>query len=531
MIFGEIDVTEAKGCYLAHSQKTQTGRVPKGRLLDDELVQQLVNSGIKRITVAKLDPTDTHEDTAAHLLADALAGPGTRLSTARTGRVNLYATTTGLCCLTPELIVQANSITEAITIATLPANSWVPEGKMIATIKIIPYAVNTDQVHAAMQIFASDRMSVLSPSPKRAALIQTLTPAVTAKTLDKTHAVTEQRLRLRSADLISEQRCEHTVQALLKTIEHAQSENIDWLLIIGASAISDRDDIIPSAITQAGGTVDRYGIPVDPGNLLLLANLGQTTVIGLPGCARSARINGLDLILDRLACAQPITNAWLTSLSVGGLMTEIADRPKPRVNRAADPVINGLLLAAGLSRRAGEQNKLFYHYQGEPLLQHAAKALLQSGVKDIVAISGHQHERIYSHFKDSRIQCQHNPAYATGMASSLATGVSRLSRSDALVVCLADMPHVSSEVIDTLINAFRNNTRQSLFVPTYNGRRGNPVLISKIHFDTLLTLSGDAGARFLLHEYPEQVCEVEVDYPGILQDYDTPSELQQLKQD
>ncbi len=95
------------------------------------------------------------------------------------------------------------------------------------------------------------------------------------------------------------------LEELADAIRAAQAERADPILVFGASAITDRRDVIPAAIERAGGQVVYFGMPVDPGNLLLLGTLGGTSVIGLPGCARSPKLNGFDFVLWRLLAGLP----------------------------------------------------------------------------------------------------------------------------------------------------------------------------------------------------------------------------------
>ncbi len=102
------------------------------------------------------------------------------------------------------------------------------------------------------------------------------------------------------------------------------------VIVFGASALCDFDDVIPAAIRAAGGEVLRAGMPVDPGNLLVLGRLGETPVIGAPGCARSPKENGFDWVLDRLIAGLDVTSDDIAGMGVGGLLMEIPTRPQPR---------------------------------------------------------------------------------------------------------------------------------------------------------------------------------------------------------
>lgn len=528
MIFGSVDTRNSEGCYLAHSLRTPSGRVGKGTLITATIIEQLIDAGLCEIVVARLEANDVHEDTAAHSIASALCGSGVTVSSARTGRVNLHAEHDGLFLLDATTVQKANTVDPGITVATLPENQWVAKGRMVATVKIIPYAVASTHVERVIATVAAQPSAVAAASVKSAMLIQTRLPAMKESMLDKTRRVTEDRLVPRRAELREEIRCEHNTNDVCEALRQCLDQQPDWILLIGASAISDVADVIPSAVVRCGGTIDRYGIPVDPGNLMMLAHHGSTHIIGLPGCARSPRYNGLDMIIDRLACEVALSDDWLNGLSVGGLLTEIADRPEPRAAETGKRSVSALLLAAGSSQRAGSTNKLLSPCGEHTMVAQVAHALRESRVGRVLAVTGFEHDRVTEALVETGCDCHYNSRYSSGMASSVVAGVSQLIDSDALLVCLGDMPQVKAASLNALIHAYEQHDDKLIFVPTYHGERGNPVLFTRAFFDTLLTLQGDIGARRLVKEYPDQVLEVAVDDPGILQDYDTEEELARL---
>src|SRR5213078_3470370 len=240
-----------------------------------------------------------------------------------------------------------------------------------ATVKIIPFAVPESAVSEAAGFAAAGAplLRVAAFQPKQAALIQTRLPGLKESTLDKTRQVTEQRLSALASTLIAEERCGHDATELAPRIVAAIAGGADLVLVHGASAIVDRRDVIPEAIVKAGGRIDHFGMPVDPGNLLLLGHVGDIAVLGLPGCARSPKVNGFDWVLERLVAGLPVGSVEIMRMGSGGLLAEIPTRPLPRAEamRAAEPKaeakgagprIGALLLAAGQSRRMGGPNKL-----------------------------------------------------------------------------------------------------------------------------------------------------------------------------
>ena len=533
MFFGELPLDQAEGAILAHSYRSAKGqgKIRKGERLTKPLMAILQADGVTRVTVARLDDDDLHENQAALVIATALAGENTRLGQAATGRVNIHAVCDGLLAISKQVIHAINCIDESITVATLSPAARVAAGQIVATIKIITYAAASSNVDKAVAE-AGNSLIVHSFCGAKACLIQTKVSTTKDSVLDKTRTTTENRLLERQAILILEQRTAHSVSDLCAALEHAQSQTPDWILIFGASATSDRNDVVPAAIVQSGGSLVHFGMPVDPGNLFLLGNLGNSIVIGMPGCARSRKFNGVDKVLDKLSCGLPVTRDWIAGLGVGGLLQEIVDRPRPRVVAREQSSVSALLLGAGSSSRYGEANKLLVQWQGLPLIQHVLQTIAESDVSNILLVTGHEAGLVKNLLASiagvQGLRLLHNNAYSTGMASSLIKGVSALIDSDAIIVCLGDMPVVSSTVINELLDAFKKHPDKALYIPTYEGRRGNPVLIARQLYDSVLNLEGDTGARVLAKQFPDTVMEVPTDCAGILQDVDTPVDLDSL---
>jgi molybdenum cofactor cytidylyltransferase len=320
------------------------------------------------------------------------------------------------------------------------------------------------------------------------------------------------------------------------------------LLIHGASAILDRRDVIPAAIEMAGGRVDHFGMPVDPGNLLLLGHLGERVVLGLPGCARSPKVNGFDWVLERLVAGLPVGPAEIMRMGSGGLLAEIPSRPLPRAEArapAADkkqkerppgPRIGALLLAAGQSRRMGGPNKLLAEIPGStagsavPMVARVAQRLLASRARPIVAVLGNRADDIDAALGRLPVERVRNPDFADGLSTSLRRGLAALPQDlDGVVVCLGDMPLISGRHLDRLIAAFNPLEGRAIVVPTRHGKRGNPVLWAKRFFAEMARIAGDVGARHLIGEHAELVAEIEMDDDAILVDIDTPEALAALR--
>jgi molybdenum cofactor cytidylyltransferase len=529
--FGPVAIAEAKGAIVAHSVRAGGKLVRKGTVVSEADVDALRAAGIGDIVVARLEPGDVAEDEAAAALARAVAGKGIAVEPAFTGRSNLHAETAGVLLVDREGVERLNRVDEAVTFATLPAYRPVREGEMIGTIKIIPFAVAGEVQRAALAA-AKPLVSVAPFKLKRVALVSTQLPGLADKVIEKTVRITAARLAPMGAAILSDERVRHAVKPLSASIESALAERAEIVIVFGASAIADRRDVIPAAIVDAGGRIEHFGMPVDPGNLMLIGSVGAVPVIGAPGCARSPKENGFDWLLARLVAGLPVTREDVTALGVGGLLMEIVTRPQPREapQPAQAPRVAAIVLAAGRGTRMGTENKLLAELAGKPIVRHTVEAALASKARPVVVVSGHQGERIAGALKGLDVSFVPNPRFAEGLSTSLKAGLAALpSEIDAAAVMLGDMPEVAGALIDRLAAAIDPARGALIAVPVRNGKRGNPVVWSRRLFGDLARLEGDVGARHLIGLYADAVVEVPVEDEAAFVDVDTPEALALLR--
>jgi molybdenum cofactor cytidylyltransferase len=329
MKFGPTPIEEAEGAVLAHAVRIDGVAFKKGDILTRERRLALAAAGVTSVVAARLEPSDVGENDAALQLAKRLAGAHLRCSPAFTGRVNLFAQKAGLALIEAEAIDLVNSVDEAITVATLPRYRAVADGDMIATVKIIPFAIPGPTLEAALAVAPMGAIAVQPFQPMRIGVVSTTLPGLKASIVAKTLRVLEARLSPTGARIVSQEIVPHEAGPLAKALARI-IDGSDALVAFGASAITDRRDVIPAAIEAIGGRIERFGMPVDPGNLLLLAERLGIPIIGAPGCARSPKENGFDLVLQRVLARVPIRDADIRAMGLGGLLMEIPSRPQPR---------------------------------------------------------------------------------------------------------------------------------------------------------------------------------------------------------
>ena len=532
MKFGPVSPREAAGATAVHTIRQGALVLKKGTLIGPAEVQALEQAGIPQIVVARLEPGDVSEDEAAASIAAAVAGQGVRVDRAFTGRANLFAEDGGVLVVDREGIDRLNRVDEAITFATLPAFKPVVPGEMIATVKIIPFAVSDAARNAALAIAEPSFLNVAPYKIKKVGVISTLLPGLAGKVVDKTLKITQERLAPAGARIVAERRVPHEQAALAKAIDEVLNDGAELVVVFGASAIADRRDVIPAAVEAVGGRIEHFGMPVDPGNLMLIGTARGQPVIGAPGCARSPKENGFDWILMRLLAGLVVSRADITGMGVGGLLMEIVTRPQPREEavKADGRRVAAIILGAGRSTRMGGPNKLLAEIGGRPLVRIAAEEALASRASPVIVVTGHQREKVEAALQGLKAEHVHNPDFAEGLSTSLKAGLGAVpSDIDGAIVCLGDMPQVRAPLIDRLVAAFDPERGALVVVPSIDGKRGNPVVWSRRFFHELATLEGDVGARHLIARYPEAVVEVPVTDQAALVDVDTPEALSRVR--
>jgi molybdenum cofactor cytidylyltransferase len=435
--------------------------------------------------------------------------------------VNVYSTVEGLFIADKDAVDRLNRVDAAITLACLADHVPVRSGDMVATFKIIPLAVPGDKVEMACEVLSAATVFEVKPFAAHAvSLIATELPSLKPAVMDKTARVLERRLAPSGSRLVREKRVVHDADAVAGAIREAlmaTDREPRLVVVFGASAVIDAADVIPEAIRRADGEVIQVGMPVDPGNLLVLGRIGGIPVIGAPGCARSPKENGFDWVLDRILAGERPSALDISSMGVGGLLMEIQSRPRPRDIPAKKPAVicvAAILLAAGKASRMGEggPHKLLAEFDGLPLVRRSAEIAARSKASSVTVVTGHRRAEIEAALSELDVGLAHNADYASGMASSLVAGFSspQAKEADGILVMLADMPGVSVADLDMLIAAFRASSGQSIVRAVSHGKRGNPVVLPRPLYDAVLKLEGDVGARYIIETSEVPIVDVDI---------------------
>jgi len=581
VIFGPMPLDHALGAVLAHTQRCGAQVLRKGQVLDAAAIATLRGHGREEVIAARLEHGDVGEDQAADRLAEALLSPLVGRTRAATGRVNLLAEAPGLLLVDAARIHRLNAVDEALTVGTLPDATPVAARDMLATVKVIPFAVPGHTLAIAEQLArqgmgagsvggtgmggAGGAALRLAPfRPLRAGLVLTELPGIKASVLEGAVAATAARVRALTGTLLPPERCAHATGPIAAALGRLVGAGAELLLVAGASAVVDRRDVAPAGIVEAGGEILHFGMPVDPGNLLCVGRIGRLPALVLPGCARSPRLNGIDWVLWRIFAGLAVDGAWISRTGVGGLLKEAEGRPLPRSRAtgsvapapddAADPGsaadqggaahsdvpdapastlprarprVAVIVLAAGRSRRMAPRNKLLIAgHGGQAMVTRVVDQALGSVARPVLVVLGHQSAAVEQALAGRPVHLVHAPDYGDGLSASLRAGLAALpDDADAALVCLGDMPLVTARMLDRLIGAYDPDEGRTIVLPTFRGKQGNPMLWDRRWFAAMGAITGDVGARQLLAARAEHAVEVEIGEDAVLRDFDTPETL------
>jgi molybdenum cofactor cytidylyltransferase len=326
MQFGPIPLMQAEGKILAHNLAGTDGKrlLHKGKLLSAADLDLLHNYGCEEVYVAWLDPDDVDENVAAQRTGEAVSGTHLEMSRATAGRVNLKAAALGVLRIDTARLDAINQC-DGITIATLRANSVVTPRKIVATIKIIPYGVPESDVQSVVDRAAAGQpvIRIDALTPRTVGLVLHGSPGLhqrlAADFMPLQDRITALGSQVTAPDFVA-LGSPGVEQRLADSLQHMCRAGASLIILAGETAVMHRNDMLPRAVERAGGSIECVGAPVEPGNLMMLAYLGNVPVLSAPGCARNPRDNVVDHVIPRLLTGERLTRSDIIAMAHGGLL-------------------------------------------------------------------------------------------------------------------------------------------------------------------------------------------------------------------
>lgn len=318
----------AVGHILCHNLADAHGHkaFAKGRALRAEDLPRLEELGHRAVRVAILEPGDVHEDAAAARLAAAVAGEGVEATRPHAGRVNLRAAAVGPLAVDIAALLAINEL-DGLAVATAPAHSLARLGGTLATIKVIPFAIPEGDLRRAEELgrAAGGVLRVRPLRLRRVGVALVSSPAARVRVERGVYPAIETRVAELGGEVCARRSVPPAEGAVAEAVAALAAEGAELIIVAGETSVMDLEDVTPRGIRLAGGRIEHYGAPVEPGNLLLMAYLDSPVasplpVLGAPGCVRSRDANIVDLLLPRLMAGEQIRRRDIVALGHGGLL-------------------------------------------------------------------------------------------------------------------------------------------------------------------------------------------------------------------
>jgi len=528
MKFGPVPVQKLKGSIVGHSHHLEEQVIRKGTVLDDSHIEIFERAGFTEVVVAVLEEDDIVENIAAQKIARLLCGSGVEISKPIAGRCNIRSSVKGVLDFDSQKLEDLNVLDWRVTVASKHRYSTVQANQVIATIKIIPYAIPQELMDQIMGM-VSELFAIMSFQKHRAAMVVSYFNQISDNQRQRSIDAQSTRLQDLGSSLDRVVDCEHRLDTVADSLSKTLEEGWDLVLFSGACAVADEEDVFPAAIRKIGGVVRHIGMPVEPGNMLVWGEVQGIPVIGIPGCARSSKKSGLDWVLERILSDISFEPRDIMRMGVGGLLSSPNRSSESQIQKLQR--VGAVVLMAGLSTRMPETNKLLVEIDGVSMASRCIQNISEAGYSPIIVVTGYEDKKIKDALREKDVFFMYNESFREGMGSSIQKAFEGICGWDGALIAMGDMPFVSVSVLQELRETFEGNS-ESIIAPVRRGKRGQPVIFSSRFFAELQSkCSGDVGARVIIKENQQFLHVVEVEHEGIFWDIDTGEDIQNMQRE
>jgi len=290
----------------------------KGHIIQKEDVEKLLELGKEQIYIWEPKAGEIHEDEAAIRIARAVAGGNIGYNVPKEGKSTLKSKERGLLKINSELLYKINSI-EDISVASLPQNFIVERGQKLAGVRIIPLATNKENLIQIDELCQGEEkvFEIKKYKELKATIITTGNEIYKKRIQDKFGPVIRKKLEFFKVQYLGQTFCPDGIEEIKKAILHCKLQGADLIILTGGMSV-DPDDLTPGAIRESGAKVVTYGAPVQPGNMFMMAYLGNTVLLGVPACAMYYRTTILDVVLPRIFTGEILNKEDFIKMGEGG---------------------------------------------------------------------------------------------------------------------------------------------------------------------------------------------------------------------
>ena len=320
----KIPVEDAVGQILCHDMTAilENGfkgvKFKRGHIIIKEDIPSLLNIGKSHIYIWNPGADEIHEDDAGLAITQAICGENLTFSGPQEGKYQISALIKGLFCVNGQALKQINSIDD-YTIACRPNHTAVSDGESVAGARIVPLVTMRNNVTKAVKI-ARENSPVfeLKPFiPLKTGIIITGSEIYYGRIKDQFEPIMRKKLDFYGADILGVRKCPDDLEHLSTAINYYKQQGAQLILLTGGMSV-DPDDLTPTAIKNSGASMITQGVPMQPGNMLTMAYLEDSLLIGVPGASMHSKFTSLDIFLPRIFAGEKISHDDIAGLGEGG---------------------------------------------------------------------------------------------------------------------------------------------------------------------------------------------------------------------
>ena len=320
-----LPVKDAVGMILAHDMteivpgKSKGAAFKKGHVIRKEDIPRLLNMGKEHIYIMEFKEGDVHENEAAIRMAKAAAGQGIEFSEPSEGKVNLISKHSGLLKVNFKALAEINGVDEII-FATLHTDQFISENTKVAGTRIIPLVINDEKIKAVEEMSKTNWpiVEVIPLRKLKVGIVTTGNEVFYKRIEDKFGPVIEEKFKELGCNVVKQIVSKDDADMIAESIKILIDEGADIITVTGGMSV-DPDDVTPTGIKKSGANIVSYGAPTLPGAMFLLSYIGNTPVLGLPGCVMYSKRTIFDLVVPRLVAGEIVTKQDIVKLGHGGL--------------------------------------------------------------------------------------------------------------------------------------------------------------------------------------------------------------------
>ncbi|HJV45458.1 MAG TPA: molybdopterin-binding protein [Bacillota bacterium] len=287
-----------------------------GHVITEEDIPKLLDIGKRHIYIMDIPNGFLHENIAAERMANAIAGEQVYMTGPVEGKMTLKSAVHGLLQVNAEIIHAINHV-EGLSVSTLVTDQVVHKDQSIAGVRPIPLVIEEEKIRQLEAIVSAPPISVRPFQKQRVGIVTTGSEVYNGRIEDKFGPVLKTKLQAFGSEVIEQRFANDDLEMIQQEIRYFLDQKVDLILVTGGMSV-DPDDRTPGAIRGVGARVVRYGIPMLPGSMLLVAYYGETPILGLPGCVMHDPYTSFDVFLPKILAGEVIHETDITSLGYGG---------------------------------------------------------------------------------------------------------------------------------------------------------------------------------------------------------------------